>query len=224
MNIILLGPPGSGKGTQGDIIAAALDIRKLSTGDIVRDAINKDTDIGRRAKSYLNSGDLLPDVLIAEMLEAELKPNDWKYGFILDGFPRTIGQAEALDQIMRDHNTSVNMALEFAVDVDTVTERIENRRQCGQCKAIYNILTNPPKEEGRCDACGKHDLQGRSDDDPEIIKHRFAVYEKEIAPVIAHYKEKPGVEYIMLNANQALTQVAGQIEGHISDVQQRRVT
>lgn len=179
--IILLGPPGAGKGTQAKLLAAKNGLLHLSTGDILRDEVARDTELGRLAKGYMNRGDLVPDTLIIDMIKGRL---DEDGGFILDGFPRTVTQAEALEKIV-----SIDVAINIALSREEVIRRLSSRRVCRDCGKIYNLLYNSPKNEGVCDACGGELFQ-RDDDKREVIENRYDVYMDATAPLINFYKER----------------------------------
>ncbi|MEA3239715.1 MAG: adenylate kinase [Candidatus Bipolaricaulota bacterium] len=179
--IILLGPPGAGKGTQAKLLAAKNGLLHLSTGDILRDEVARDTELGKLAKGYMNRGDLVPDTLIIDMIKGRL---DEDGGFILDGFPRTVTQAEALEKII-----SIDVAIYIALSREEVIRRLSSRRVCRDCGKIYNLLYNSPKNEGVCDACGGELFQ-RDDDKREVIENRYDVYTGATAPLINFYKER----------------------------------
>ena len=179
--ITLLGPPGAGKGTQAKLLAAKNGLVHLSTGDILRDEVARDTELGRLAKGYMNRGDLVPDTLIIDMIKGRL---DEDGGFILDGFPRTVTQAEALEKII-----SIDVAINIALSREEVIRRLSSRRVCRDCGKIYNLLYNSPKNEGVCDACGGELFQ-RDDDRRQVIENRYDVYIEATAPLINFYKER----------------------------------
>lgn len=179
--IILLGPPGAGKGTQAKLLAAKQGLLHLSTGDILRDEVAHDTELGKLAKGYMNRGDLVPDALIIDMIKGRL---DEGAGFILDGFPRTVTQAEALEKIV-----SIDIAIYIALSREEVIARLSSRRVCRGCGKIYNLLYNPPKNEGVCDACGGELFQ-RDDDKREVIENRYDVYMNATAPLVDFYKKR----------------------------------
>jgi len=179
--ITLLGPPGAGKGTQAKLLAAKNGLVHLSTGDILRDEVARDTELGRLAKGYMNRGDLVPDTLIIDMIKGRL---DEDGGFILDGFPRTVTQAEALEKII-----SIDVAINIALSREEVIRRLSSRRVCRDCGKIYNLLYNSPKNEGVCDACAGELFQ-RDDDRREVIENRYDVYIEATAPLINFYKER----------------------------------
>jgi len=180
---IFLGPPGAGKGTQAKMLAADQSVPHISTGDMLREAVAKKTPTGLKAKSYMDAGELVPnDVIIAVVLE-RLQADDCKRGYLLDGFPRSIEQAKALD----GKNQSPDVVVYFDVDEETVVERLSKRRTCKRCGAIYHLTYMPPKQEGKCDKCGG-ELFHRSDDQPEAIRERLRVYRKETAELVDYYR------------------------------------
>lgn len=189
MRIVLLGPPGAGKGTQAKKIADKFGIPHISTGDILRKAIADKTLLGKQAAEYLEKGLLVPDDLVIAMVKSRLDMEDCKNGFLLDGFPRTVKQAESLDEYMQEKDIKLNIVLNIEVKQDTLIERFTGRRVCEQCGATYNIKSSPPKEPGLCDKCGGR-LIIRDDDKPETVKKRLEVYETSTAPLIGYYKEK----------------------------------
>jgi adenylate kinase len=184
MNLIILGPPGAGKGTVGQMISEHYKIPLISTGELFRSAVAKETDVGIKAKSYMDAGVLVPDDLVMQIVKQRLEQRDCKDGFILDGIPRNITQAKSLE----DSNIRVDAVLDFLATKEVIVDRLSTRLTCRQCGAIYNIKNVPPKKEGICDRCGGQ-LYQRDDQKPEIIKERIKVYEKETAPLIDYYKK-----------------------------------
>lgn len=184
MRIILLGPPGSGKGTYASRLTVKLGVPHISTGDIVRAEIKAQTRLGKRIKEYSDRGELVPDDVITNLLEKRLGKSDCKEGFILDGYPRTIAQAEALEGI-----TKINLVINLNVPDDIIIKRLSNRLVCRKCGAIYNRLTLPPKIDNVCDKCGG-ELYTREDDQPEVVQRRLDVYRKQTAPLMEYYKRK----------------------------------
>jgi len=182
LKIVLLGPPGSGKGTQTERLCAELKFTKISTGDLLREAVKQGTPLGVKAKSYMESGGLVPDQLVGDLIKEKLA--DLKGGVILDGFPRTVEQAKMLDQII-----TVDMAIDLEVDEELLVRRLTERRVCKSCNSVFHLEFNPPKVAGKCDKCGG-ELYQRNDDKPETIENRLVVYEKQTAPLIEYYRKK----------------------------------
>ena len=191
MKIIMLGAPGAGKGTQAKQIAGKYGIPHISTGDIFRANIKNGTELGKKAKEFMDQGLLVPDELTCDLVMDRIGQDDCKNGFVLDGFPRTIPQAEALDAAL----TKIGEKMDYAIDVDVPDENIVNRmagrRACLDCGATYHIVSLPPKTEGKCDACGA-DLVLRDDDKPETVQKRLGVYHEQTQPLIDYY-EKQGL-------------------------------
>ncbi|MFH1450913.1 MAG: adenylate kinase [archaeon] len=184
MNLILLGPPGSGKGTQAKKLAETLRIPHVSTGDIFRQNIAEQTELGLQVKSILDAGQLVPNEVTDQMVKNRLEQPDCVNGFILDGYPRNVHQAEYLDSI-----TQLDRAINIEVSDAEVTKRLSSRRSCPKCKKVYNLLAVPPKAEGKCDACGA-DLIIRDDDKPEVIADRLIVYHEQTEPILDYYRDK----------------------------------
>ena len=184
MRIVMLGPPGAGKGTYASRLTVRLGIPHISTGDMVREEIKKQTDLGLKIKEYSDRGALVPDEIIIKLLAERLRKPDCNRGFILDGFPRTISQAEALENIAK-----IDLVINLNVPDDIIIARLSNRLICSKCGAIYNLLTLKPKKEGVCDKCGGK-LYQREDDKPEVIKERLNVYRKQTEPLIEYYAKK----------------------------------
>jgi adenylate kinase len=184
MKIIILGPPGSGKGTYSSRLAPKLNIPHISTGDIFRDEIKEQTELGKRIENIIKSGELVSDDIVIEVINKRLNQEDTKNGFILDGFPRTLKQAEGLDKIRK-----IDVAINLVVSENIIIQRLSNRRICKKCGGIFNILTLKPKQEGICDDCGG-ELYQRKDDTIEVIKERIELYEKQTQPLIDYYRNK----------------------------------
>ena len=189
MRIILIGAPGSGKGTQAESIRQKYPIAHISTGDILRANVKADTELGRNAKGYMESGKLVPDAVIVAMVESRLVEPDCKDGFLLDGFPRTRPQAEALDSILEKLSISLDAVIQLDVDDEIVVQRLTTRRVCKSCGEIYNILSKSAKIEGVCDKCGGEVIQ-RNDDIESVIRNRLTVFHEQTAPLIDHYRSK----------------------------------
>ena len=184
MRIVLLGPPGSGKGTQGARLAEALGIPRISTGDILRRNVAEGTDLGKKARTYMESGKLVPDELVIAMTAERLKEPDAQRGFILDGFPRTIAQAEALSKL-----TSLDAVVNLFLEPEELVKRSAGRRVCPNCESVYHIATNPPKKAGICDTCGAS-LVTRPDDREEVVRTRIDTYERQTAPLVQYDKTR----------------------------------
>jgi len=191
MRIILLGPPGAGKGTVSNLLKSHDDSVHISTGDILRNAVKDGTSLGVEAKGYMDRGDLVPDSLIMGMMEERLKEPDCQKGFIFDGFPRTIPQADALGELLEKLDIKLNFVVNLEIGKDVVLDRLTTRRTCTNpsCQAIYNTKSNPTKVEGVCDKCGSPAIQ-RSDETEEAILNRLETYNKSTAPLIDYYEGK----------------------------------
>lgn len=188
MNLILLGPPGAGKGTQAAKITEKYHIPQISTGDIFREHIKNGTELGQKAKEYMNRGELVPDCLVVTIAIKRLKEPDCKNGFLLDGFPRTLEQAKALDEYLAKHNKKIDHVLYVFADTELIMKRMSGRVVCRNCGASYHTVTLPPKKEGICDLCGG-ELFHREDDKPETVRNRMEVYKVQTRPLIEYYKE-----------------------------------
>ncbi|MEN8199850.1 MAG: adenylate kinase [Thermodesulfobacteriota bacterium] len=193
MKLILLGAPGAGKGTVAKLLTAIDGSVQISTGDILRGAVQAGTELGKEAEGYMKRGDLVPDSLIMGIMEDRLQEPDCEKGFLLDGFPRTIPQAEELTQLLEKLDIKLDMAVDIDVPKDIILDRLCTRRTCenSDCQAIYNVKSNPPKVEGICDKCGSKAIQ-REDETEEAISHRLATYNEKTAPLIGFY-EKAGL-------------------------------
>lgn len=185
MRLTIMGPPGGGKGTQAELLRDKLGIPHISTGAIIRKAISEKTPLGLQAEEYIAEGHLVPDDVVIAMVKERLQESDCQKGYILDGFPRTIPQAEA----MAEMGIELDCALDIEVEDDSIVERLSGRRECKACAAPYHVKYNPPKEEGKCDKCGG-ELIIRSDDVPETIRERLNVYHKQTEPLKEFYKAK----------------------------------
>jgi adenylate kinase len=183
--LIFLGPPGVGKGTVAKMITGKLGVIQISTGDLLRAAVKEGSELGNQAKEYMNAGKLVPDELVINMLKERIKQPDCEKGFILDGFPRTIPQAEALDS----SDVQIDKVISFDAKKETIIQRLSGRRTCKGCGAIFHVENIPPKVEGVCDKC-EGELIQRDDDKPEAIEKRLDVYEQQTAPLIDYYKTK----------------------------------
>ena len=189
MNLILLGPPGSGKGTQAQKIVEQYHIPQISTGDILRGAVKEQTPLGVEAQGYMDKGKLVPDEVVVGIVRERLMASDCNDGFILDGFPRTLPQAEALDVTLGEMKRDIDHVISIEVDNEELLRRLTGRRTCRTCGAMFHLMFNPPKKNNICDQCGG-ELYQRDDDQEATIRARLQVYEEQTAPLIAYYKEK----------------------------------
>ncbi|MFA5034321.1 MAG: adenylate kinase [Candidatus Margulisiibacteriota bacterium] len=186
MILVLLGPPGSGKGTQAKLIAEAKKLPHISLGDLLREEVRLASEIGKRAKEFMDAGKLVPDELTIELAKKRISNPDCKVGFIMDGFPRSAAQAEAFDAMLKELNRTIDYVLYFKIDQEEVVSRLSGRRSCKDCGAVYHLEHSPSKVAGKCDACGG-ELILRKDDDPNVIRTRFEVYEKSTRPLVDYY-------------------------------------
>lgn len=186
---VFLGPPGAGKGTQAAVVSEKLKIPAIATGAIFRAAIGKESSLGRQVAQFVNSGLLVPDKLTNAIVAERLKEKDCKKGFILDGYPRSLVQAKALDAFLVKEKTPLDAVLYFKVVANVVIERMGKRRVCSQCGTTYNLVSQPPKRDGKCDKCGAA-LIARADDEPAAIRKRLEVYEKTTQPLLQYYEKK----------------------------------
>ena len=189
MNLILLGPPGAGKGTQAQRMVERYRIPQISTGDILRAAVKESTPLGMKAKGFMDRGQLVPDEIVIGIIEERLKAKDCNSGLILDGFPRTIPQAEALQPILAKLGKKIDHVINIEVDSEELVRRLTGRRTCKNCGAMFHVLFQPPKKEGLCDRCGGT-LYQRADDNEEAIRTRLNEYEKQTAPLVHYYRGK----------------------------------
>ena len=189
MRLVLMGPPGAGKGTQASAIADAYTIPHIPTGDIFRENVKLATPLGEEAKAYMERGDLVPDDVVIRMVTDRLERSDAANGFLLDGFPRTVPQAMALEVFLADHNRPLDVVLRFQVPEDVVVERIVKRRTCPQCRAVYHLDHAPPKVEGICDRCGGELVQRKDDTEP-VVRRRLEEYHAKTEPLEFFYWER----------------------------------
>ena len=184
MNIVLLGSPGVGKGTYADILSKRYKIPKISSGDLFHEAIRNQTELGKKVQGYVSSGELVPDEIVIKLVKERLEKDDCKNGFFLDGFPRTVNQAEALDKFKK-----IDKVLNFFASDDEIISRLSGRRTCKKCGAIFHVKNKPPKIKGICDYCGG-ELYQRTDETTETIKNRLRVYQEKTKPLIDYYRKK----------------------------------
>lgn len=189
MRLILLGAPGAGKGTQAEYLSKRFSIPHISTGDILRENVKNETELGKKAKEYMDKGLLVPDEIVIEIVKDRLSKEDCKNGFLLDGFPRTIAQAEALDKVLEELGQKIDKVLNIEVPDEKILERMSGRRICKNCGASFHVIYRPPQKEGVCDVCGG-ELYQREDDKEETVKKRLEVYHAQTQPLIDYYKAK----------------------------------
>lgn len=188
-----MGPPGSGKGTRAKIIGKMYDLPVITTGDMLREAVSEGTELGKQAEGYMKKGELVRDDIVIGIVEKRMGKSDLDRGFILDGFPRSVRQAEALDRILNKLETMIDTVLYIEAKPETILERLSLRRSCSNCGAIYHLMYKPPENEGACNECGG-ELFHRDDDREEIILHRFEVYEKQTYPILERYENRGKVQ------------------------------
>ncbi|NHN83550.1 adenylate kinase [Acetobacter musti] len=218
MNIIFLGPPGAGKGTQSKRLEARYGIAQISTGDMLRAEVKAGSEIGQEAKTLMDAGRLVPDSMIVSMLEKRIQQPDCAKGFILDGFPRTVGQAEALDEVLARLKSQIDVVLVLQVDEDALADRIAGRFSCAKCGASYNDVSKPTKVPDTCDVCGSHDFVRRADDNRETVASRLASYRKETMPLLPYYEKKVKVAFI--DGMAPIEDVSSQIDTIMQEVEQ----
>jgi adenylate kinase len=187
MRLILLGPPGAGKGTQAKLLVDTYDIPQLSTGDMLREAVANETEVGKKAKEVMDAGKLVSDDIINAIISNRISQADCKKGFILDGFPRTLEQADALNSMLEEKGLKIDAVVSLEVDDDALVERIAGRYTCANCGEGYHDSFNKPREDGVCDRCGGTEFKRRKDDNPETLKTRLFAYYKDTAPLIGYY-------------------------------------
>ena len=196
MRLILLGPPGAGKGTQAQRLMAAYDIVQLSTGDMLRAAVAAGTEVGLRAKAVMEAGELVSDDIVVGIISDRVDEDDCKNGFILDGFPRTLAQAEALEGMLARKNLSLDSVIEMQVDDGLLIDRVAGRYTCGNCGAGYHDENLKPKVDGICDNCGRSEFTRRADDNAETVGARLQAYHEQTAPLLPFYREKGNLQTV----------------------------
>lgn len=189
MKLIFIGPPGAGKGTQAVLISKEFNIPHISTGDLLRQAVKEKTAVGLKTEAYIKKGELVPDEIVTEITAERLKKSDSQSGFILDGYPRTLTQAQSLDRSLISLKLNIDAVMYFKTSTKIIIQRLSGRRICSQCGANYHLINMPPKKEGRCDSCGGK-LYQRDDDQEKTILNRLQVYERQSASLIDYYREK----------------------------------
>lgn len=190
MNIILLGPPGAGKGTQSSMLVERRGMRQLSTGDMLRAAVKAETEVGLRAKAVMERGELVSDEIVSALIDAELAAMGPATGAIFDGYPRTEAQAVSLDQILASHGRSLDYVIELGVDEDALVDRITGRFTCAKCGEGYHDRYKLPEKEGTCDRCGSHEFKRRPDDNEDTVRTRMTEYRAKTAPILPYYEER----------------------------------
>ncbi len=225
VRIALLGAPGAGKGTQANAMQERWGLAHVASGDLLRDNVKNDTELGRKAKPYMEAGELVPDDLILDMMEERLARPDAQAGFVLDGFPRTLAQAEALDARLEAKGQQLDAVINLVVSEEEILRRLSGRLICPQCHAVYQAETMPPKQPGICDRCGAKLVQ-RSDESPEVVRKRLQVYEEQTAPLVDYYRKKGilhevdgaiGVERVLEKIAAILEEAAKQVGGRGSE-------
>jgi len=209
--LVFLGPPGAGKGTQAKLLSQRMGFLHLSTGDLLREAVKNQTPLGKKAKEYMDRGELVPDELIVQLIE-ETMPKDGNV--ILDGFPRTVNQALALEEMLKGKGEKISKVLFFDVPDEVIIDRLSGRRVCSKCGAVYHVKYNPPKVEGVCDLCGGTLVQ-RDDDKEEVVRKRLEVYRKQTQPLVEFYQEK-GIIY-KLDAGKGVEELFEEVKGLVRD-------
>ncbi|KXB01210.1 adenylate kinase [candidate division MSBL1 archaeon SCGC-AAA259O05] len=205
MNLIILGPPGGGKGTYASRISEEYGIPHIATGDILRREVNEKSELGKKVEDYLDRGALVPDEIVNEIVKKRISEPDCQEGFVLDGYPRTLAQAKALDEV-----TEIDLVINLEVSEEVIIDRLTNRRVCRDCGEIYNLKSMPPEKEGVCDKCGG-ELYQREDDRPEVIKKRLREYVERTQPVIDFYRGKELVEDIVAEEERPIDEMMGEI-------------
>jgi adenylate kinase len=215
MRLVILGPPGAGKGTQAKIISKIYCIPVVTTGDILREAVSRKTDNGKLADYYMKKGELVPDEIVINIIENRLNMHDVEKGFILDGFPRNISQAKALNRILTKKGVTIDAVLKVETKNNIIISRLSQRRSCPNCSAVYHLKNNPPKINGVCNECGAKLIQ-RKDDEDKIIKNRLTIYEKQTSPILDLYIKTGKLK--VLNGEIELEKIPDQIRQALKDL------
>jgi adenylate kinase len=215
MRVILLGAPGAGKGTQGALLAKRHGVERISTGELLRNAVRADSPLGHKARSFMDAGELVPDDVMLGLVR-EILAGEAHDGFVLDGFPRTLEQANGLRDIMAEVDTALDAVVVLKVENDVLLKRLSGRRSCPGCEAVYNVYFDPPTEASICDRCGS-ELKQRSDDDPETVMRRIQVYGDQTRPLVQYYEES-GVPVVYIDGGRKVEVVQADIEGKLAPV------
>ena len=215
MFVIIMGPPGAGKGTQAEILAKEFALPHISTGDIFRSAVKEGTEMGKKAKEYMDKEHLVPDEIVVGIVKERLSRPDCKEGAILDGFPRTVNQAEALDEVLRELGMKIDAVICIDADEDELIARLTGRRVCRNCGATYHVRFNPPRVRNICDHCSG-ELYQRSDDSIDTVKERFAVYKKQTLPMFDYYRDKYPV--INIDGSKQIDEVYDDIRSSLKNI------
>ena len=198
MRIILLGPPGVGKGTQAETLAKHLNMIHICSGNLLRQAVNEGKELGRKAKSFMDKGELVPDYLVSQLILERIGQADAKHGFILDGYPRNINQATELDRVLSNNQDKIDWVIYLDASQEVIIQRLTGRRICSGCQAVFHIKNMPPKKEGICDYCGGK-LYQRADDNEQTIKNRLKVYQQSTSSLIDYYRKQNKLMHIIAN-------------------------
>ncbi len=217
MRLVFLGPPGSGKGTQARMVSESMNIPQISTGDILREAVARRTDLGKKARSYMDAGQLVPDDIMLALIEKRVDGTDCTGGYILDGFPRTLAQAMGLDEILTQRGETIDLAILIEVADETVVRRLTRRRICPACHALYNLDTDRPKRDNLCDRCGV-ELVLRSDDEEKTVRTRLNVYRNDTLPLADYYDSKGILRKV--DGEGSVDEVFASIMGILTEVRQ----
>jgi len=215
MNLVFLGPPGSGKGTQALKFVEAFKFAHLSTGEIFREAIKSQTELGREIKMFVEQGKLVPDELVSAVVFEKLRVIAPKKQFLLDGYPRTIGQSQALDRFSEKEKIKIDAVVDFSVGSEVLIKRLSARRQCAKCKEVFNLVTRPPKKMGVCDKCGGL-LSQREDDKEDVVRERLLIYDVQTSPILDFYKDRVG--FFSVDAAQKIDQVYLEVVSKLKDL------
>ena len=209
----MVGPPGVGKGTQGALLAEATDSRHIATGGLLRAALRDGAELGRKAQDFMNRGELVPDQLIVGLVRGVLEKVDRDVGAVLDGFPRTVGQAESLGGVLSELGRKVDMVVVLEAEDDVLVRRMAGRRSCSQCGAVYNVHVSPPEQDGICDQCGGS-LSLRPDDEPGTVRRRLEVYRRETAPLVRYFDES-AAPVCRIDADRGVSEVQSAIRSAV---------